>query len=239
MELDIIYNQDCFDGIKDIPDKSIDLVVTDPPYEFIKGGMKNEKFNMGKMAADSYMNKEMADFGEDDVRRLLELLKPKFKHGFNAYFFCSEMQVIYYLKWAQGNRKRYNILVWDREVNSCISKKFFRSHIDYIVRIYDGGNSLRDCGDMDVMEFYSKIKHGKQGVETKHETEKNVGVVENLVLASSDAGDVVLDPFMGSGTTAVACVKNNRRYIGFEKSENWHGVAEKRIRNFKSQPTLF
>lgn len=239
IEIDNIYNIDCLEGLKQIADKSIDLVVTDPPYEFVSGGMKNPKWNIGKMKADSYMITKMASFKEPDVRALLDALVPKFKHGYNAYFFCSEMQIVYYLKWAQEHKLRYNMLIWDRLVDSIISKKFYRSHIDYIVRIYGDGNSLRDNGDIPPMRFYSKIKQGSQGKTTKHETEKNVSVISELILASSDKGDLILDPFMGSATTAIACRKTDRHYIGFEINEEYYKMACKRIENDKMQLSLF
>ena len=62
MELNKIYNEDCLEGMKRIPDKSVDLIITDPPYEHVKGGMKSKKYNVGTWKSDSYMNAKMSDF---------------------------------------------------------------------------------------------------------------------------------------------------------------------------------
>ena len=64
IELNKIYNEDCLEGMKRIPDKSVDLVVTDPPYLHVKGGMKSKKYNTGSWKSDSYMTSSMSDFGK-------------------------------------------------------------------------------------------------------------------------------------------------------------------------------
>ena len=94
---------DCFETIKTISDKSIDLVLTDPPYEHIKGGMKS-KFNTGIMSKDSVINTKLNDFSKDKVINILELLKSKFRDSYNGYFFCSKLQVPYYLEFAENNK---------------------------------------------------------------------------------------------------------------------------------------
>jgi len=239
MTLDTIILGDCLQGMNDIPDESIDLVLTDPPYLFVKGGMKNPNWNNGKMKSDSYMIEEMSDFGKDKIYELCENIKPKFKHGYNAYFFCSELQIVYYLQYAVENKFRYNVLVWDRCGKNMVSKKFFRSNIDYIIRIYGKGNSLNAIDEYSAMDMYSKIRVAKQGEQTNHPTEKPIKVLKDLIMLSSNEGDVVLDPFIGSGTTAIACKKEGRHFIGFEIDENFYNIACRRLEVEDMQLTLF
>lgn len=66
-----------------------------------------------------------------------------------------------------------------------------------------------------------------------HPTIKPLCIIENIIRNSSKEGDVVLDAFLGSGTTAVACMNNNRNYIGFEKNEEYYQTAQKRIEESK------
>lgn len=238
IELDKIYNEDCLIGMQRIPDGSVDLVLTDPPYLFVKGGMKNPKFNIGKMDANSYMNKEMSDFDGSRILELLNAIAPKFKHGWNAYFYCSEMQIVYYMQYAVEHKLRYNLLVWDRDVRHMISKKFYRSNIDYIVRIYGKGNSLNSV-DGETMDLYSKIRVGKQPNDTGHETEKPVQHFRDFIRLSSNEGDTVLDPFIGSGTTAIAAIREKRHFLGFELNEEYYQKAMKRIKLERQQLTLF
>ena len=236
MELDKIYRTDYKDIVCEIEDGSIDLVLTDPPYLFVKGGMKNKKFNIGKMASGSMVNARMSDFGEAKIKELLSSIKPKFRNGYNAYFFCSELQLVHYLDYAKENRLRYNVLVWDRQTRTMISKKFFRSNIDYIVRIYDKGKALNQMQDVDFMSMYSKIRVGQQGTETSHETEKNLDVVKDLIRLSSSEGDTIFDPFVGSGTTAVACMETGRHYVGCEIDEAIYEMAQTRIARKQAVP---
>lgn len=238
MELNKIYNEDYLVGLQKVQDKSIDTVITDPPYLFVKGGMKNDKWNIGKMSSDSYMNDKMSDFDETKINELLDSLAPKFKHGWNALFFCSELQIAYYLNYAVTHKLRYNVLIWDREVKSMISRKFFKSHIDYIVRIYGKGNSLNNVETDNKMDMYAKIRVGKQGNVTEHETEKPLNIITDFVQLLSNKGDTVLDPFMGSGTTAIACINTDRNFIGFEINEKYHNIANTRIQQTIYQKSI-
>jgi len=216
--------------MKHIVDKSIDLILTDPPYLHVKGGMKSKKFNVGKMKEDSFLNTQMNDFSEKEINEFLQETKRLFKNTYNGYFFCSKLQVPYYLNFALNNKLKFDILIWDRIKNSMISCKFFASNIDYIVRIYGEHQALNDVGDIsEKVNFYQKIKKYKQGKETQHPTEKPIKLMEEFILLSTFPNQIVLDPFMGSGTTAVACINTNRNYIGFEKYTTYYDIGNKRI----------
>ena len=238
MNLDTIYNMDYLEGMKMIPDGMVDLIVTDPPYLFVKGGMKSNSINCGTKASDNYINTDMSDYGEKEINTLLDVVSKKFKNQFNGYFFCSEMQVVYYLQYALRNRLKYNLLVWDRGISNMISYKFFRSHIDYIVRIYGKGNALRKVISDRPTDMYSKIK---RGVRPKglHVAAKPLEIISDFILISSQENDIVLDPFMGSGTTAIACIKEHRHFIGFELNKDYYDKAQQRIEYELKQLTLF
>lgn len=64
----------------------------------------------------------------------------------------------------------------------------------------------------------------------QHPTQKPTELIERLIKKFSDEGDIVLDPFLGSGTTAMACINTNRNYIGFELDENYYNIAINRIK---------
>ena len=238
IELDKIYNENCLEGMKQIPDGSVDLIVTDPPYLFVKGGMKSKGLNKGTKAADNYINTDMSDFGEEKITNMLDVIFSKFKDGFNGYFFCSEMQVAYYLSYALKNKLKYNLLVWDRGVSNMISYKFFRSHIDYIVRLYGKGVSLNKIISDRPNEMYSKIKYGERP-KNFHVSAKPLNIIQDFINLSSSENDLVLDPFMGSGTTAIACIKEHRHFIGFELSKEYYDKAVQRIKVEQAQLTLF
>lgn len=238
LELNKIYNMDCLEGIRMIDDKSIDLVVTDPPYWHHKSPGKPyserpqynsvSKFAMSDLYRyDSNMIGGMSDFDDSCICNLLDALKPKLKI-FNAYFFCSESQVPYYCLWADRNALMFSILVWEKPL-SIINKNRFSQNLEYIVRIYDYGTALNRIDDN---RCYNRVLHEDviSGRNKIHPTEKPLGVMKRFIELSSKDGNVVLDPFIGSGTTAVACIEMNRNFIGIEFDGEYYKIAEKRIR---------
>ena len=130
------------------------------------------------------------------------------------------------------------MLIWDRDVSTLISKKFYRSNIDYIIRIYGNKRALNYL-DGDVLSIYSKLYKCKQGKETIHPTEKPIPLIEKLITISSNNGDVIFDPFLGSATTAIACINTKRNYIGFELDKGYFDIANKRIFERNQQLELF
>lgn len=221
---------DCFELMKDIPDGSVDLIVTDPPFLHVKGGMKSKKFNTGTWKAESYTNSQMNDFGKEKVFAFLDEANKKMRKT-NFYIFCSKLQLEFYFLWISRHRKKFDLLVWDKQKKSMKSTKFFTSDIDYVVRIYESGVSLNKVIKKDGVadsEYYTKIQSYPQP-KGMHETMKPVELLEKYILLSSDKNDTVLDPFMGSGSTAVACVKTGRNFIGIETNDEYFNIAKERI----------
>ena len=102
---------DCLELMKDIPDGSVDLIITDPPYLHVKGGMKSKKYNVGTWNADSKMVTNMSDFGEVEIFNFLDTVIPKMKKA-NMYIFCSKLQLVSYFKYISMNKKlKYDLLV--------------------------------------------------------------------------------------------------------------------------------
>jgi site-specific DNA-methyltransferase (adenine-specific) len=232
IKLNKIHNTDCLLEMSNIPDKSIDLVVTDPPYLHVKGGMKSKKFNTGTWKSESFMNTSMSDFDEKNIVFFLDLIKIKMKK-MNAYVFCSKLQLQYYFKFIYENKYKYDLLIWDKQKTSMKSTKFFANDIEYIVRIYESGVSLNKImvsdGSKADSTYYLKSQKYNQP-KGKHETEKPLELIEKFVKLSSNESDVVLDPFMGSGTTAIACINTNRNFIGFELDKDCFEIANQRLK---------
>ena len=231
-----LYNGDCLELLKNIPDKSIDLIVTDPPYLHVKGGMKSKIFNTGTWSAQSYTNTKMNDFGENEIFRFLNGADKKCKKT-NMFVFCSKLQLQYYFKWIYENKKKYDLLIWDKQKKGMKSTKFFTSDIDYVIRIYESGGALNKILSVNSEKadssFYTKIQSYPQP-KGEHETMKPIELLEKYILLSSNKNDVVLDPFMGSGSTGVACVNTGRNFIGIELNEQYFNIATERINKAKS-----
>jgi len=233
-----IIHGDCLEEMMDIDENSIDAIITDPPFLHIKGGMKSKRINTGSYKSDSYVNKEMRDFDEKQIYEFLYLAKRIIKDSFNGYFFCSKLQIISYLKWAKENKLNSDLLIWDRDKHSMISTKFYTSNIDYVVRIYGKGRALNkvvnELGKGDV-SYYKKIQTYKHPKESGHETEKPVELIKKYIILSSNEGDLVLDPFAGSGTTGIACKNLNRNFILIEKEQKYIDIIKERL---KQKPLL-
>ena len=240
-----LTNRDYRDGIRDIQDNSIDLCVTDPPYWHKKSPGKpysqrrqcntNSAFsNSDLYNYDGEMIKGMSDFDDKCIDEFLTLLEPKMKI-MNAYIFCSETQVPYYAMWAENHGYMFSILVWEKPL-SIINKNRFSQNLEYIVRIYDYGTALNR---LEQNELYNRVKKTKPVVDKVHLTQKPVSLIEEFLLLSSSEGDLVLDAFSGSGTTAIACMRLNRNFVGFEINEDYFNKAQARINAERAQLTLF
>ena len=238
---------DAFDEIKKLPNKSIDLVVTDPPYWHKKSPGKpySERKQCKTKSAfsnselynyDCEMIKGMSDFDDESINKFLDILQPKMKI-MNAYIFCSETQVPYYSMSAERNGYMFTILVWEKPL-SIINKNRFSQNLEYIVRIYDYGTALNRVNNN---EFYNRVKKYKPviGNEKVHVTQKPISIFGEFIKLSSKEGDIILDPFAGSGTCCVSCIREKRNFIGFEITKKYFDIAQKRILNELNQKTLF
>lgn len=217
-----LLNGDCLELIKDIPDKSIDLVVTDPPYltkENVGGGAFGSKKRAYHGSIDNLTNNY-------DLRILDELVRVMKK--VNIYIWCSKEQLYQYLDYF----KAYNVelLTWHKTnpVPTCNNK--YLSDTEYLFHFREKGVPI--YGSYATKKKYYVTPTNKKDKELyNHPTVKPLDIINNLIINSSKENDVVLDVFMGSGTTGVSCVKNNRSFIGIELDENYFNIAKDRIEN--------
>ena len=238
-ELNTIYYADCLEIMKEIPDSSVDCLVTDPPYRLIAGGDSNNKFGgrlVGGMLNRKQVNSRSGKlFSENDIQFddwlpiVYRIMKPKT----HSYIMVNDRNMQELLNISEKcGFKLVNILVWKK--NNATPNKFYMKNIEFIVMLRKGG------------ERWIKYMDSKQCIEIEniignkmHPTEKPVRLMEYLIENSTDVGDTVLDPFMGSGTTAISCININRNYMGMEKDEEYYKLALKRIAQHKVQQTLF
>ena len=224
-----------------LPSKSVDLVVTDPPYLHVKGGMKSKRFNVGKVwASDSHMVTEMSDFGKEQIFDFLDNSLRVLKKA-NMYVFCSKLQIIHYFEYlSEYNSKvpkskalKYDLLIWDKLDSRMMSSKFHASDIEYVIRIYEAGVSLDKVWNKDGTkadsDHYMKLQSFKKPTG-EHTTQKPIELIKRLIRISSNEGDTVLDPFMGSGTTGIASKALGRSFIGMEVSEKYFKLSSDRIK---------
>lgn len=240
IELDNIYNIDCLEGMKDIPDGSVDLVVTDPPYEFKDTtgggafgtcrGKSKEKKGRTYHATLSPMS---SGIGDDVLEQMCRVCKIP-----NFYLFCNKDQVPQFLNFAVSHKLNYDILTWHKPnpLPTCGNK--YLSDTEYI--IFMRGKGAKIYGSYETKrKWYVQNRNTADKKLWGHPTIKPLNIVENLVENSSLIDGVVLDPYMGSGTTAVACMHKKRHYIGFEIDGHYYNTARTRIKTEQAQLSLF
>ena len=219
----VILNGDCFDLLKKLKDNSVDLIVTDPPYKFENkgGGFYAKNKSTQRVYLDSLRNINCCDF---EPTKFLDLLKPKMKK-FYGYFFCNKTLIGDYLKWAKDNKMNYDLLVMAKTNPIPSYNNHHLSDLEYVIMIREKGTYFSKHKTLDdFRKFY--LTNCKKGV---HPAEKPIELLERYIRVSSQENDVILDPFMGSGTTCVSALLNNRKFIGMEIDENYFNIAKKRI----------
>ena len=217
-----VFLGDCLEKLKDIKTESIDLLVTDPPYKIITGGDSNGKNSIrpkGILSGNRELMKSIPNF-EDWLLECYRVLK----NGTHAYIMVNSTNLLEMAnKIEKAGFKIHNFLIWKK--NNCTPSQFYMKNCEYVIFCRKGkAKYINKMGDSKTVHDFNNIIGNKV-----HPTEKPIGLMEYYILNSSNENDIVLDPFMGSGTTGVACKNTNRSFIGIEKDENYFKIAEQRI----------
>lgn len=223
------------DSMADELSASVDLIVSDVPYLLTSGGCTegglHERF--GQDPDTQYGNTGMLFDDVPDWSEFMPLLFGAQKDG-HAYVMCNNRNVQPMLNTAEAAGYGFhNLLVWDKV--SCTPNRWYMKNLEFIGFFYKGNaRQINDCGANQFIRM-------PQVDVTKHPTEKPVALMEYYIRQSSQPGDLVMDPFMGSGTTAIACMRTGRRFVGIEKKRAWYDVAVDRVRKEMAefQPRLF
>lgn len=191
--------------------KSIDLTVTDIPYGVVNrssNGLRN-------------LNKKNADNVDFNLKELVESLCRVTKQS--IYIFCGTEQVSCIREEMINNGLSTRLCIWEKSNPSPMNgDKIWLSGVECCVY----GKFPKATFNEHCKNTVFKYPCGRNKL---HPTQKPLQLIERLVLASSNENDVVFDPFMGSGTTGIACIRNNRCFIGVEKDENYFLIAKDRI----------
>jgi DNA modification methylase len=222
---------DCLQGLRQIESGTVSLIVADPPYELQQHngagafGRKNREYHQGIDHLQSGVSNEV-----------LEECLRVCKHP-NMYIFCSKDQLPQLLDFALSHKLKYDLLTWHKTnpVPTCNNK--YLSDTEYIVFMRNGANLY---GTYETKRKYFITQTNTADKKAfGHPTPKPVPIIKTLIENSTLMGGVVLDPYMGSGTTAIACMQSGRKYIGFELNKEYYDKAVKRIKDVQAQPTLF
>lgn len=223
----------CIDGMKTLPDSSVDLVVTDPPY------------NMDKADWDSFgSGEQFAAWCEEWLTEAVRVLKPT---G-SLYVFGINRMLSHLQQYLDRHMVYRNWIVWDT-IQGAGGGLWTNRHeaILYYSKTkttYEDKDAVKlERHEENIREYKGKTYQfknpsniwrfpavdDKSKDRTHHITQKPVEMMQRIIRASCSGSGIVLDPFMGSGTTAVAAIREGRDWIGYEKDQSNHAIAADRI----------
>ena len=205
---------DCLEGMQFIPDKSVDMILTDPPY-----GMSFQS-NRRKVKYNTIQNDDCLNWLENFIL----LCYDKLKDNTHFYCFCSWHNVDKFKTEIQKKFKLKNIIIWEKN-NAGMGdlKGQYAPKYEMCIFAQKGRREIIGRRDADIIKF-------TRTNDKLHPTQKPVELIDFLIRHSSLENEIILDPFIGSGTTAIACKNTNRFFIGFEKDEHYFNIANQRIK---------
>ena len=224
-----IINENAIEFMKALGNESIDLIVTDPPYKVTPKGCAGN--SGGMMITKETMKGKI--FKHNDIKPIDYI--PEFyrllKDGSHCYIMTNHVNLQEMLNVATECDFHFiKSLVWNK--GNKIMGRFYMSQFEYILFFRKGkGKKSERCGTADIWNVPNKKTKGENG-KNLHDTEKPVELMKILVENSSQVGELVLDPFVGVGATAIACKELDRQYIGIELDEHYYNIAVNRINNW-------
>lgn len=226
-----IINKDCMDVLKKIPDKSIDLLFIDPPYR--QEYHSRSQFNINK----KIQGEKIKEYGSNlklDYTSLFNTVIPKLKK-INMFIFCDTNTKYDFIDLAKKSKFFFKEIAFCKTNptpflnNQWLSDIEWGLHIFYRIPVYGNYKTKRSFF---VMNNFKEPK-------IDHPTPKKVSIYKSILKNISKEGDLVLDCFSGSGTTAISCIDLNRNFICIEKDKKYYKDSLVRIKNKQNQIELF
>lgn len=217
-----VYNKDCMIGLNELDDGLIDSIVTDAPYgiDYSRHNSKNLEIRDERVVNDNMLGDDWIDWFQPICDNAYRVLKDN-----TASFFFSGYDTVrttYCMK-KSGFEVKAN-LVWIK--NNFTVGYHFRRQCEHILVGFKGNPPRPDVPISDVI-FVDKVL----GYKLRHPNEKPEELIRFLLSRYTKEGDIVVDMFAGSGTTAVACKQCNRHFIGFEILKKYCDIANDRVSN--------
>ena len=225
-----LYHDDCLNVLPTLVDQSIDLIITSPPYEDIAGAgyTSNNK--------DVLFLKLYSEFLDKVFKEYKRILKPNGQLFFNikSKTLKKTLKSPHWIEFTNGFQSLIfkSYIIW-KYAGSFDSTKS-RFHLDYeIIYHLSKGNDIYlnpDCAIHDPLSSVWYIPHNIKKEDRVHPTQMTIALVDRILDVASKPGDIVLDNFLGSGTTGLACKKRDLDFIGIELNEDYFDLASNRIK---------
>jgi len=238
-----IYLGDASELIKSIPNDFIDCIYTDVPYLYENGGSGSSPVALRIRANADRLAEAGIDkgFSYDIFNEFARVMKK-----INLFIWCSKLQVFDIANWwlnyakEKGIRLNYEILVWCKTNPTPATNNTWLPNIEYCLYFREAGVKLNDGYDLKSKFYVSGLN-----VEDKnaygHPTCKPLDFCQKNIEHVTQPGDIVLDPYLGSGTSCLAAKRSDRQYIGFEINPEYFKIAQDRLKgiNQRGEMNLF
>ena len=223
------------DAMEVLPTLSgMNLVCTDPPYLVSKGGFASNLQSEGGFGGWMKNYGNQGDIVECDIAfsDWLPLVFSALADQAHAYFMTNGRNVKDMQAAAEAAKFRFHtLLVWDKR--AALPNKYYQNVTEFGLFMFKGkARTINDPSSKNICSIFQRDS-------SPHPTEKPVELMRYWIDNSSSAGNTVLDPFMGSGTTGVAALQGHRSFVGVEKSQRWFDMACRRIEDAQRQGSLF
>ena len=231
-----LLHGDCLDEMKNIKTSSVDLILTDPPFN-LGLFMKQRGTNLSKLRDNHFSGSNWDNLPYEDWEYLIaEFIKESsrvLKKAGALLIFSSILKVETIVRICQENKFYYKTTgIWHKTnpLPRNMNLHFVNSTESWIYFVLDSKTGTFNNNDKLIHDFYeSSNTSNKEKKHGKHPTQKPLEIMEHFVSILSNEKDLVLDPFMGSGSTGVAAKNLNRKFLGIELDKKYFNIAEKRI----------
>ena len=222
-----LIHGDCLEEMMKLADDGVkvDMILTDPPY------LMNYKTGRRKDKTHDFCKPIANDTNFELIKDIMPLLFELLNHGGAIYMFCNTNHIDYFKQQMEQHFTLKNILIWVKNNWSAGDLKgAYAKQTEFILYAVKGRHVLNGARDTDTL-YYNRVVGNMQ----LHQNQKPVDLCEYLINKSSNENDVVLDCFMGSGSTGVACLQTNRNFIGIELEEKYYNIAKKRCSEYQNK----
>ena len=228
-----LINADCIEQMKAMADKSVDLILTDPPYECENHGGGKAALAQRQLVKDKHIDFMSIGFDYDQV--LTEFIRicriP------NILMFCSNKQVSTLMSWFEQKHIPVDLLVWSKTNPIPLCNGKYLSDCEFIVYAHGKGAVFNnDCPYEYKRKVYSSPIVSNEN--RLHPAQKPVELLKRYILLHTMPGATVFDPFMGSGSTAIAAYNTERDFIGVETDITYFSISQQRLQAARAGASL-
>lgn len=228
-----IFNNDCLKLMQKMKDNSIDLIITDPPYKTTKRGISKKTTTGGLVRSELGKQGKIFKYNDIKPKEYIPELYRILKENSHCYIMTNHVNLQEIINTATKSGFHFiKCLIWDK--GNKIMGQCYMSQFEYILFLRKGKHKkINNCGTADILSVPNKKTKDENG-NNLHDVEKPVELMRILVENSSNENEIILDPFMGIGSTGLACIELNRKFIGMELDENYFNIAKNRLEKINS-----